>query len=116
MKDFMLIFTSTSYSELGLSPEELQNKMGNWFAWQAKMDKQGIVKGGHALKGEVRHIKGPDRIVTDRTSAELKEVVGGYYVVSAADLEEASKIAQDYPDYDIGGTVEIREIMVYEQG
>ena len=115
MKDFMLIFIGTNYSEMGLSPEEMQQRMGNWFTWQAKMDKQGIVKGGHALHPEMRHIKGKDRTVSDIASAELKELIGGYYIVTAKDIEEASVIAQDYPDYDIGGTVEIREVIKFER-
>ncbi len=115
MKDFMLIFLGTNYFDMGLSPEELQNKLNSWFEWQQKMEEEGVVKGGHALKPEVRHITGKKRTVTDMASAELKEVVGGYYIVSARDLEHASEIAQGYPDYDIGGTCEVREIMVYNQ-
>ncbi len=115
MKDFMLIFIGKDYSQMGLSPEEMQNRMGKWWGWHAKMEEMGILKGGHALHAEMRHISGPERVVTDRTSTELKEIVGGYYVIAAKDLEEASKVAQDYPDYDLGGTVEIREIMYFEQ-
>ena len=115
MKDFMLIFIGQNYSEMGLSPEQMQNRMGKWWAWQAVMEKKGILKGGHALTGAVRHISGPQRTVSDRTSAELKELVGGYYIISASGLEDASKVAEGYPDYDIGGTVEVREVMVFEQ-
>ncbi len=115
MKDFMLIFIGTSYADLGLSPEQIQNQMGKWWAWQAKMDKAGIVKGGNALKGEATRISGPDRTVSDGPFAESKEIVGGYYIVQAENAEQAAEIAQDYPDYDLGGTVEIREVMVYEQ-
>ena len=115
MKDFMLIFIGSNYSEMGLSPEEMQNRMGKWWQWQSQMEEKGILKGGHALRSEVRHISGPERTVTDRASTEIKELVGGYYIVSAADVEEASEIAQGYPDYDLGGTVEVREVMVFEQ-
>lgn len=111
----MLIFLGADYSEMDLSPEEMQNRMGKWWQWQTKMEGQGIVKGGHALHPAVRHISGPERTVTDRTSAELKELVGGYYIVSAKNLEEASEIAQDFPDFDLGGTVEVREVMVFER-
>ena len=56
MKDFMLIFIGPDYAELGLSPEEIQVRMGNWFTWHEKMEKDGVViKGGHdspdAMKG-----------------------------------------------------------------
>ncbi|RMG19265.1 MAG: hypothetical protein D6730_21845 [Bacteroidetes bacterium] len=115
MKDFMLIFIGSNYSELGLSPEEMQNRMGKWWEWHAKMEEQGILKGGHALHPEARRVSGAGRSITDRSSTELKELVGGYYIVSAKDVEAATRIAEDYPDYDLGGTVEIREVMVFEQ-
>ena len=115
MKDFMMLFISPDYGDLGLSPEEMQGRMGKWFGWNAKMEQAGILKGGHALTADIKRVVGKDRTVTDLTAAEVKEIVGGYYVVSANDADEVVKIAQDYPDYDLGGTVEIREIMVFEQ-
>ncbi|MEM7370898.1 MAG: YciI family protein [Bacteroidota bacterium] len=115
MKDFMLIFIGKPYSDMDLSPEQMQQQMGRWWEWQTKMEEKGILKGGHALRGEVRTISGAERTTTDRTSAELKELVGGYYIVSAANVEEASQIAEGYPDYDLGGTVEVREVMVYDK-
>ncbi len=115
MKDFMLIFIGSSYVTMGLSPDQMQERMGKWFAWNTKMQKQGVMKHGDALHDAVRQISGPDRVVTDKASTEVKELVGGYYIVSAKDLEGACKIAEDYPDYDLGGTVEVREVMVFEQ-
>ncbi len=115
MKDFMLIFIGTNYSEMNLSPEEMQKRAGLWFAWQGKMEEAGVVKGGHALQPQMRRVVGAERTVTDIASSELKELVGGYYIVTAKDIEEATEIAQGYPDYDLGGTVEIREVMVFEQ-
>ena len=115
MKDFMMIFIGASYEELGLSPEQLQERMGKWFAWGNKMGEQGILKGGEALHDKIRRISGPDRIVTDGPFAESKELVGGYYIVSAPNMEAVQVIAQDFPDYDLGGTVEIREVMVFDR-
>lgn len=115
MKDFMLIFIGANYEELGLSPEQLQTQMGKWFAWGDKMSKQGILKGGNALLTQARRVVGPDRLVSDGPFVEGKELVGGYYVVSAEDFDGAVEVAQDYPDYDLGGTVEIREVMVFDR-
>lgn len=114
MKEFMLIFISADYQELGLSPEQMQGRMQKWFAWNDKMTKEGVVKHGNALTPPVTRISGPDRITTDNVSMEAKELIGGYYVVEAKDLDGAKKIAQDYPDYDLGGTVEVREVMVFD--
>jgi len=115
MKDFMMIFIGADYQELGLSPEELQQRMGKWFAWGQKMESQGILKGGEALVPSIKRVIGKDRTVSDGPFADIKEIVGGYYTVSAENADAVVEIAQDYPDYDLGGTVEIREIMVFDQ-
>ncbi|MFK7970206.1 MAG: YciI family protein [Bacteroidia bacterium] len=115
MKEFMMIFLSKDYGELGLSPEDIQEKMGKWWAWQSKMSEAEVLVGGHALTYEVKHIAGSDRTVSDLNTAELKEIVGGYYIVKADSFESAAKIAEGYPDYDLGGKVELREIMVFDR-
>lgn len=115
MKDFMLIFIGADYGELGLSPEQMQQRMGKWFEWHGKMESAGIIKSGEALHPTGVRISGPERTVTDRAATELKELVGGYYVIAVADMEAAKAVAQDFPDFDLGGTVEIREVMVFDQ-
>jgi len=115
MKEFMLIFIGSEYATLGLSPEQMQERMGKWFAWTQKMQEADVMVNGNALDGTtVRHVSGADRTVTDRAGSEIKELVGGYYIVKASDFDEATKIAEDFPDYDLGGTVEIREVMVFD--
>lgn len=115
MKEFMMIFIGADYQEIGLSPEQLQERMGRWFAWGDKMSKQGILKGGEALLTASKRVSGPERIVSDGPFVESKELIGGYYTVQAENFNEVIKIAQDYPDYDLGGAVEIREIMKFDQ-
>ncbi len=115
MKDFMLIFVGTNYETMDLSPEEMQERMGKWWTWQEKMEAAGQLKSGHALHSHGKHVTGPQRVVTDKTSTELKELVGGYYIVKAKDYEGAIEISQDYPDYDLGGRVEIREVIVFDK-
>ena len=114
MKEFMMIFIGADYESLGISPEELQNRMGKWFAWSDKMGKQGILVGGEALHAKAKRIAGPGRVVSDGPFVESKELVGGYFTVKAASVDEVVEIAQDFPDYDLGGTVEIREIVKFE--
>jgi hypothetical protein len=115
MKQFMMIFIGADYTDLGLSSEEMQNRMGKWFDWGNKMGEAGILKGGEALTPQIRRVAGKNRIVTGTTSAEVKEIVGGYYTVEAKDFDAVQEIAKDFPDYDLGGTVEIREVMVFDR-
>lgn len=97
----MLVFLGEDYSTRGLSPEDMQQRMGKWFAWGQKMQEAGVKIDGHALDSDtVRYVSGPDRTVTDRAGSEIKELVGGYYIVTALDLDGAMEIAAGYPDYD----------------
>lgn len=115
MKDYMLLFLGADYGTLGLSPEEIQSRMGKWMSWSAKLHETGTAKGGEALHASgIKRISGSDQTVTDVAAAELKELIGGYFIVKAANVEEAIKIAADFPDYDLGGTVEVREVVVFE--
>jgi hypothetical protein len=50
--------------------------------------------------------------VTDGAFAETKEALGGYYLIEAADLDEALRIAKDIPA-PFGG-VEVRPIRTFE--
>ncbi|MCF2874477.1 MULTISPECIES: YciI family protein [unclassified Tenacibaculum] len=115
MKNFMMIFIGKEYIDLGLSEEDVQARMEKWFAWSNKMEQAGILRGGEALTPQIRRVVGKNRTITDLTSADVKEVVGGYFLVEAKDFNEVQEIAQDFPDYDLGNTVEIREIMVFDK-
>src|SRR5947209_16838561 len=50
------------------------------------------------------------RLVTDGPFAETREQLGGYYLVEAADLDEAISIAERIPPARFG-TIEIRPVM-----
>lgn len=113
MKDFMLIFIGEDYEDMGMSPEQMQERMGRWHAWSQKMTADGVEHQGEALHSPVTRISGEKRTRTDMAGAEVKELVGGYYVVKVKDREAAVQVAQDFPDYDLGSSVEIREVVVF---
>ncbi len=113
LKEFMLIFIVVDYGEMNLSPEEIQTRAKSWMDWQSKMMNQGILTSGNALQAGLTRISGPERTISDRMAVESKEIIGGYYIVQASDIEAVKEIAADYPDYDLGGVVEIREFIHY---
>lgn len=114
MKEFMLIFIGKDYTEIGLSPEQMQERMDKWMAWDAEMREQGITPEGHALQYKAKHVTGLEKTVTDGPYIEGKELVGGYYIIKARDLDAAAEVAKGYPDFDLGGGVEVREVMVFD--
>jgi hypothetical protein len=50
-------------------------------------------------------------LVTDGPFAELKEAVGGYFILEAEDLDAAIAVAQKVPVVKLGGKVEIRPLV-----
>lgn len=107
MEDFMFIFIGGEDKIQALSPEEMQQHMGQWMAWVEAMSERGEYKGGHPLKPEGKGISGRDKIVTDGPFAELKELVGGYMLISAANIDKAVAIAKDCPVFQFDGQVEV---------
>jgi hypothetical protein len=47
---------------------------------------------------------------TDGPYSESKEVLGGFYIIEAANYDEAVERARDHPTLEYGGTVEVRQI------
>jgi hypothetical protein len=79
-------------------------------------EEAGVLRGGHALHpGEsattitVADGEGGDVTVTDGPYAEAKEILGGFYLVEAADLDEAITWAARIPAA-WRGKVEIRPV------
>jgi hypothetical protein len=73
--------------------------------------------GGNALEQtttatSIRKKDGGEYTVTDGPFAETKEALGGYYLIEAADLDEAIALAKQVPAR-FGG-VEVRPVMVFE--
>ncbi len=55
-------------------------------------------------------VKGTHKIVNDGPYAEANDLIGGYIVVEATDLDHATELSKGCPIFDIGGSVEVRPI------
>jgi hypothetical protein len=82
---------------------------------------QGIVKSGHMRAGDALQptssatsvrVRDGKTLATDGPFAETKEQLGGYYLIEAKDLDEATKIAARIPGARTG-CVEVRPVVVF---
>lgn len=71
----------------------------------------GKMLGGNALEASSTATSVRGDVVTDGPFVETKEVLGGYYLIEAADLDQALEIAKLCPA-PFGG-VEVRPIMEF---
>jgi hypothetical protein len=114
MKEFIFLFKGPYYEEMDLSHETAQQHMQKWFNWIKQLQEEGIYISGKPLVRSGKTVSGTDQAVTDGPFAEGKEVVGGFFIVKANDISEAVALTKGFPDYEIGGSVEVREIRVMD--
>lgn len=118
MKDFMYIFRNTIEAERAYvkqSPDELQADMELWTAWMGGLEAKGKLIGGQPLLPEGKVMKAGGKKVTDGPFTEGKDIIGGYVVIRADDIEDALEMAKGCPILrNDGGSVEVREIMPIE--
>jgi hypothetical protein len=108
MEKFMLIFHGGIKQDA--SPEDLQSNMGQWMAWVEKLNQDGKYVSGEPLLPGGKLVS-DKTTVTDGPYTEGKEVVGGYFIIHAANMEEAVAECQNYPDFNYGGQVQVRQVM-----
>jgi hypothetical protein len=96
----------------GASPEQMQQTMQKWMAWFKQLSEKGhITNMGHPLENAGKVVRGSKKAVTDGPFAEAKDVVGGYTLLQARDLDQAVELSKGCPIFDGEGTVEVRPIM-----
>jgi hypothetical protein len=85
---------------------------------------QAIVQSGHMKAGDALQpsatattvrVREGKTLRTDGPFAETKEQLGGYYLVEAKDLDEATKLAARIPGAKTG-SIEVRPVMVLPMG
>lgn len=113
MKEYLLLFRGGPQYQPATDPEHAQKPISpKWQAWMEALAKKDRLVGGQRLVGGTGAVlKGRKAQLTDGPFAEGKEVVAGYVIIKAGDLQEAAGLIQGCPilEHDDAST-EIREI------
>ena len=115
MKKYLLLLRDDIATMEKLSPKEMEELVGDHMAWTEKLAASGHLLSGDGLEESSREIRGKDCIIKDGSYLESKEMIGGYYLIQAEDLNAATKLAQDNPCHLWGGATVIRPIMDYDE-
>lgn len=86
--------------------EEIQGAIDRFYTWYGGLVDEGRMKAGQRLAPQGKTVS--RRGVIDGPYAETKEVIGGYWFIVAASLEEAAELAAGNPCLAHGLTCEIR--------
>jgi hypothetical protein len=90
--------------------------MSEYQTFTQSIIKSGNFKGGDALQptgnATTVRVRNGKPMTTDGPFAETREQLGGYYLIEAKDLDEATTIAARVPSAKFG-SIEVRPLMVY---
>ncbi|MEJ1238083.1 YciI family protein [Chryseolinea sp. T2] len=110
MKNFLLIFRYDSNNLPEGSPAELQAMTKRWMDWIGGIAAQEkLTDRGNRLEFIGKTVK-PGNVITDGPFTEAKELFGGYSIVKASSLEEATSLVSGCPILTVGGSVEVRPV------
>src|ERR1700692_208421 len=110
MKYALLIYTDPG-SGNGLSPEEQESIMAEYVA----VGQDPGIRGGEQLQpidaATTVRVDGAQTLTTDGPFADTKEILAGFYLLEADDLDGAIAVAARIPATRMGGSVEVRPIV-----
>lgn len=111
MPQYIGFIRATKDSHDHLGPDEAQRVLERYLAWADERTAEGrfVIGGGLSKGGRVLRGPGADVVATDGPHTEATEIVGGYQVIEADDLDQAEKIFATHPHLDFG-PIEVRKV------
>jgi hypothetical protein len=114
MSQFLYLYrmTDTAGERAMGSPEQAQQNMQKWMMWMRELDERGHLKDrGQPLERTGKVVRGQQKTVTDGPFTEAKDLIGGFTLVEAKDIDQAVELSRGCPILDGGGSVEVRPVM-----
>jgi len=109
MSEYVFLYRG---GDAGRSPDNVQQTMQKWMTWLKGLAEKGHIKDqGQPLEPGGKLVRGKQKAVTDGPFAEAKDIVGGYTLIEARDLDQAVELSKGCPILDVEGAVEVRPVM-----
>lgn len=114
MAQFLLLICGGNEAWTGFTPEQMEIETKRYFDWTDQLRADGRLIASEQL-GEGGHVirERGGALVVDGPFAETKENIGGFYLITAADADEAAQIARGCPVLSHGGCGDIRSILTF---
>jgi len=110
MAEYLILIYQAEVSDEESTPEMWQQAIAANSRFAEQIVEQGATMlGGNALQSTATATSVRDDLVTDGPFVETKEALGGYYLIEAADIDQALAVAKLCPAP--RGGVELRPIL-----
>ena len=113
---YLCLIYSAEAEIAGFTPEQQGTLMKDYMAFTQAIMASGHYKGGNPLQPSVTatsvRVRDGKTMTTDGPFAETREQLAGYYLIEAANLDDALGVAVRIPTVKFG-TIEVRPIQSY---
>ena len=111
----MLIFRGgINHAYNATDSEAAAKNMQAWMTWMGSLAKNGTFVSTDPLQPTGKQVNGTNKAVTDGAYVEANEMIGGYLIVNAKDIDDAVEISKGCPIFNEDGKVEVRPIQKME--
>jgi hypothetical protein len=111
---YMLLIYGNEAAMKSATPADRDAMFKAYAEYTQSIIKTGNMKAGDALQPTATattvRVREGKTLTTDGPFAETREQLGGYYLVEAKDLDEATKLATRIPGANLG-SIEVRPVM-----
>jgi len=112
MKYALLIYSTEARNAYDGLPEDQQRAiLGEYMAISDLPGTYGGAQLQPAATATTVRVENGEALTTDGPFAETKEVLGGFYLFEADDLDTALEVAARIPAARLGGSVEVRPLV-----
>lgn len=109
MKNYIVLFREPDGRTEPHSAEDMTRHRQNWDNWFAEWAPKGNLAGGSGLTLDGRIIQ-QNGAIKNAVHQIGTEIVGGFLLLKASNLDEATAIAASCPIYEFDGYAEVREM------
>lgn len=111
MPTFMVLLRDDPSSWAKYTPEQMMKVLEKYMAWGMKMHEQGRIVAGNKLAdegGKTMRKEGKGVRVVDGPFAETKDVIGGFYLLTADSYDHCVDLLRDHPHLEHGQVIDVR--------
>ncbi|TDW96923.1 YciI family protein [Dinghuibacter silviterrae] len=95
MNQFLIIVRGSDHSTV--SPEAMQKRMAAFGGWVEKVLNGRYVSGAPLEDFDARLLKNKKEVLTDGPFMDSKEMISGYMVINAENIDEAVALTKECP-------------------
>ena len=110
MAKFAVLMRENDNAWEKLPADEQKRLLKLYYAWTEELKEKGRMVGGEPLGPGGRMLRALDGEVVDGPFTETKEVLTGFSLIEAANLDEAAEVARGCPALTHGESVELRPV------